>query len=296
VMVAVWAWRASKHIDSKLRMRAKFVAAALRAPDVGKQFATAPRGSALARLLEEWPQSVGILLWPYQCISWNSKIRFERLSGHLAVLEKLPALQLGPEEKVVLADLSAFSPGCSLILDRAPWLAREGHLTLSLFKNDFRAFTVSFSLFGYPDTELFIGGLQGRHSEEALALYRELTKDFAGMRPRDFVLEALRLFALKIGVRHIYAVADDRKISRHKYFGDKGAPGLFYDDAWRDRSGERVAETHFELPIAGSRRPSDDVPPKKRSMYRRRYEMLDQIEAMLPSDPSRAERKQFDAL
>ena len=155
----------------------------------------------------------------------------------------------------MLADLSSFSPGACVILDRAPWLSREGLITLSLFKNDFRAFTVSFSLFGFPDTELFIGGLQGRQSEEILAMYRDLTKDFEGMRPRDFMLEMLRLFALKIGVRHIYAVVDGHKISRHKYFGDKGAPGLFYDEVWQERGGTRVADTHFELPLAGSRRP-----------------------------------------
>jgi uncharacterized protein VirK/YbjX len=207
----------------------------------------------------------------------------------------IPGLQLNPEEKLVLADLSHFSQGVSLIIDRPPWLAREGLLTLSIFKDDFRAFTVSFSLSGYPDTELFIGGLQGRQSEDALALYRDLTKDFAGVRPRDFILEMLRLFAPRMGVRHIHAVADDHKISRHEYFGSKPVPGLFYDDVWRERSGERAAETYFRLPLEGSRRPLEEVAAKKRSMYRRRYEMLDQIEAMFPEDLAQAERRTFEA-
>lgn len=126
-------------------------------------------------------------------------------------------------------------------------------------------------------------------------MYRELTKDFEGIRPRDLILELLRLFALKIGVRRIYAVADAHKISRHKYFGEKGAPGLFYDDVWQERGGVRVADTHFELPLAGSRRPLEEIAAKKRSMYRRRYEMLDRIEAMIPADLSKAERRRFDA-
>jgi uncharacterized protein VirK/YbjX len=290
-----WAWTSSRHVDDKVVMRAKFVAAAMRAREVSRQFAAATPDSPLGKLLAEWPETIGVLIWPYQCISWDSKERFQRLGGHLYAVHQIEGLQLAPEDKLVLADLSAFSPGVSLIIDRARWLAREGHLTLSLFKDDFRAFTVSFSLSRYPKTELFIGGLQGRNTEEALALYRDLTKDFAGMRPRDFILEMLRLFALKIGVRHIHAVADDHKISRHKYFGDKGTPGLFYDDAWRDRSGERIADTHFELPLQGSRRPLEEVSSKKRSMYRRRYEMLDQIEARMPNDMSEAERRHFDA-
>lgn len=290
-----WAWHASKHVDASLRMRLKFVAAALRETGVSKRLSKADGNSPLGKLLYERPQTAGILLWPYQCASWNADTRLDRLVGHLEAIHAIPGLELAQNEKLVLVDLTSFSPGVALIIDRPPWLAREGLLTLSIFKDDYRAFTVSFSLFGYPSAELFIGGLQGRQSEDALALYRDLTKAFEGIRPRDFILEMLRLFALHIGVREIHAVADDKKISRHKYFGTKPLPGLFFDDVWRDRSGERVAETHFRLPLQGSRRPLEEVATKKRSMYRRRYEMLDQIEAMFPKDLAQAERRFFDA-
>src|SRR5207302_2693019 len=173
----------------------KFVAAALREPADSKKLATADRGTALGNLLAEQPQTVGTLIWPYQCAAWRAQTRFARIEGHLQAVQQIRELNLAPEEKLVLADLSSFSPGACVILDRAPWLSREGLITLSLFKNDFRAFTVSFSLFGFPDTELFIGGLQGRQSEEILAMYSDLTKDFEGTRPRAFMLEVLRMLA-----------------------------------------------------------------------------------------------------
>ena len=294
-MTISWAWNASKDLMPQLRMRVRFIGAALREREISQQLATADPGSAMGQLLVEQPQTAAMLISPYQCAAWGAKTRFSRLSSHLEVVGRIPGLDLALDEKLVLADLSGFSPGARLILDRAPWLSREGHLTLSLFKDEFRAFTVSFSLYGFPETELFIGGLQGRQSDEILSMYRDLTKDFEGIRPRDFILEMLRLFAAKIGVQHIYAVADDHKISRHKYFGEKGAPGLYYDDVWRERSGERVANTHFELPIKGSRRPLEEIASKKRSMYRRRYEMLDRIEAALPDDLTKAELRRFDA-
>jgi uncharacterized protein VirK/YbjX len=278
-----------------VKMRARFMASALREPQIAGQLESADPSSPIGGLLAEWPQTVAILIAPYQCAAWDAQTRFARLQSHLETVRQIPGINLAADEKLVLANLSFFSPGASLILDRASWLAREGHLTLSLFKDEFRAFTVSFSLYGFPETELFIGGLQGRQSEDILSMYRDLTKDFEGIRPRDFMLEMLRLFAVHIGVRHIYAVADDHKISRHKYFGERGAPGLFYDDVWRERSAERVAETHFELPLGGSRRPLEEIAAKKRSMYRRRYEMLDKIEAALSADLTKAERMRFDA-
>jgi uncharacterized protein VirK/YbjX len=294
-MTLPWAWSASRHVDPVLKVRLMFVAAALRESRVSNEFATADPKSQLGRLLSEWPQTVGLLLWPYQCASWDAAERLTRVKAHLACVDAIPGLQLPPGEKLILLDLSSYSPGISLVLDRAEWLTREGHLTLSLFKGDFRAFTLSFSLSGYPNPELFIGGLQGRQTDDALDIYRELTKDFEGVRPRDLILEMLRIFSVKTGVRHIYAVADDHKIFRHKYFGKKALPGLTYDDVWRDRSGVRVAETHFELPLHGSRRPIEEIAAKKRSMYRRRYEMLDQIEAAFPTDFTKVERRSFEA-
>jgi uncharacterized protein len=290
-----WAWNASKQADLGLKMRLKFMAAVLQTPSLAREIASAEADSPIAELIGECPETVGTIVWPYQCADWDAETRFSRISQHLNVIREIPGLRLALNEKLLLMDLSDISPDVSLIIDRAPWMAREGHLTLSVFKGDFRVFSAAFSLWRDPELELFVGGLQGRRADEVLALYRDLTKDFEGMRPRDFLLEALRLFALRIGVRHIYAVADDHKISRHEYFAGKETGGLNYDQAWLDRRGSRIAATHFELPLAGSRRLLEEVSAKKRSMYRRRYEMLDAIDAAMPTDLTTAERRYFDA-
>lgn len=294
-MTLLWAIRASRHVGPGLKMRAKFVAVALRHRDLSNKLAGVEEGSSLGRLLAEWPQTVSILIAPYQCSAWEANTRLSRLQAHLDAVRRIPGLDLGLNEKLVLADLSEFSRGASLIIDRSHWLAREGHLTLSLFKNEFRAFTIAFSLSNYPKTEMFIGGLQGRNDPDALGLYRELTKAFHGARPRDFILEAARLFALKIGVKRLYAVADHQKISRHRYFGKRGAPGLFYDDVWQERGGIRAENNYYELPLSGSRREIEDISQKKRSMYRRRYEMFDKISAAMEKDLADAERRTFEA-
>lgn len=288
-----WALNASAHIGGNSRLRWKFIYTALRNRSVAQQMERLDPMSPLGGLFREWPETAGFLMWPYQCCAWDAKTRFERIQGHLDVLSTTPGLALSPDEKLILADLGDVSTGAKLVIDRPKWLSREGHLTLSLFKDNFRAFTVSFSLWDTDDLQIVIGGIQGRNDENILDLYRDLTKDFHGMRPRDFILEALRMFATKIGAKHIYAVAEDQKISRHAYFRRRGSYGLVYDDIWLERGGSRVADTHFELPIAPARRPLDDIQAKKRSMYRRRYEMLDNVIASLPDDLRSARRIQF---
>ena len=291
-----WAWRSSALVDTDLKMRAKFVRAALREPALSRSLEQLDPATPLARLLAEHPQTIGNLVWPYQCAAWDAPTRFARIAAHLDAVENIPSLKVVGDEKIVFADLTAISDDARVILDYSPWLAREGHLTLSLFKGHFRAFTIAFSLYRYPETELFIGGIQGRKNDyDMLALYREITKGFHGVRPRDFMLEMVRLFAIKYGVKHIHAVADDSRISRHPYFARKDSPGLTYDDVWTERGGTRVAPTHFELPLSGTRRGLDEVATKKRTMYRRRYEMFDVIEKSLPADLTTAERRHFDA-
>jgi uncharacterized protein VirK/YbjX len=291
-----WAWRSSALIDTDWKMRAKFVCAALQEPALSRSLEQLDPDTPLARFLAEHPQTIGNLVWPYQCAAWDAPTRFARITAHLDALEHTPSLKIVGDEKIVFADLTAISDDACVILDYSPWLAREGHLTLSLFKGHLRAFTVAFSLYHDSETEIFIGGIQGRkNDQDMLALYREMTKDFHGVRPRDFMLEMVRLFAIKHGVQHIYAVADDQRISRHPYFAKKDSPGLTYDDVWTERGGTRVAPTHFELPLLGTRRDLDEVATKKRKMYRQRYEMFDAIEERLPNDLKTAERRHFDA-
>jgi uncharacterized protein VirK/YbjX len=287
----------SAHVDSNWKFRLKFVQAVMQEPALARRLQNQGPTSPLGRLIDECPKTLGNLIWPYQCAAWDAKARFDRIDEHLNAVENLAVVKLFGDEKIVFADLRTLSKDLLVVIDHSPWLAREGHLTLSLFKGNFRAFTIAFSLHNYPQTELFIGGIQGRkNNDDILELYRELTRELHGVRPRDFMLEMLRLFAARLGVKHIHAVADDCKISRHPYFGNKETPGLRYDDVWEDRGGSRIAETHFELPLAGERRNLDDVMGKKRAMYRRRYQMFDEISAGLPDDLSHLKRVTFEAL
>src|SRR5262252_9474273 len=67
-----WAWRASENVDRNWRLRSKFVLSALKHRSLAESLRHAPAESPIGNLIGEWPDSVGYLLWPYQCAAWDA--------------------------------------------------------------------------------------------------------------------------------------------------------------------------------------------------------------------------------
>ncbi|MBV6821837.1 DUF535 family protein [Pseudomonas sp. PD9R] len=228
---------------------------------------------------------LGVVHWPYISKSWSPQDKLSVLASHYEVVAKnCPQLLLyGREDSLRLSDLSEFSASCSLVLDRPIWFMREGELVLNLFQEDLRIASIAFTLC-YTEGELciFIGAVQGIHkgieSDKSLSIYRDLTKDFEGLRPRSFLIEVIKYIAVKMGVGKIFAVGDGYRHHRHPYFGAHKALELAsdYDSIWLEHGAiPSKREDFFEIPMTPSRKPLDSIASKKRAMYRRRYELLD---------------------
>jgi uncharacterized protein VirK/YbjX len=252
---------------------------------------------------------VGVVHWPYISSSWRSQDRLSVLASHYEVVTKScpQLLLLGRNDSLMLSDLSACSVGCSLVLDRPVWFMREGELVLNLFQGDLRIASIAFTLCR-TESELciFIGAVQGIHkgveSDRSLDIYRELTKDFEGLRPRSFLIEAIKCVARNVGVEKIYAIGDGYRHHRHPYFGAQKAQDLAanYDAIWLEHGATlSEREDFFEIPMALSKKALDDIPSKKRAMYRRRYEFLDdvftRIDRVLRGSDASGRSKRHDA-
>lgn len=234
---------------------------------------------------------VGVVQWPYISKCWEASQRFDAVASHYEVVAgQLPGLLLfGRDEYLVICELSDYSPGCTLVLDRPIWFKREGELVLNLFQGNLRVASLAFTLQrADAGLAMFIGAVQGIHkgidSETSLNIYRDLTKDFEGLRPRSLLIEALKGLARNVRVERIYAVADDCRHHRHPYFGADKAHELAanYDTIWQENgatASER--EDFFSLPLASAQRAAEEVAPKKRAMYRRRQALLEALFARI---------------
>lgn len=243
---------------------------------------------------------IGVVHWPYISRSWEAPERLETVASHYEVVaRRVPALLLlGRDERRVLCDLGDLCAGSSLVLDRAVWFKREGELVLNLFQGELRVASLAFTLRQLDaGLCLFVGAVQGIHkgidSETSLNIYRELTKDFEGLRPRSLLIEALKCLARYLGVVQIFAVADEYRHHRHPYFGREKALdlGANYDVIWQENGAIASARADFySLPVAASTRAAEDVAAKKRAMYRRRQALLDvlfaRLQAALPGAAS----------
>jgi uncharacterized protein VirK/YbjX len=246
---------------------------------------TAPKASALHRLIQARPEIWGSVMIPYLSRSWSVKTRFERIVDHCQTIERLGSdFDMGAEDEVQILDLSAVGPGYRVVLDQTRWMLRDGQLVLNLMQGSERLFSIAFCLStATGQTLAYIGALQGRQEEGVLDTYREFTKLAHGMRPRDFTIDVFRMLCQAIGVTQILAVSDKTRtagvarISSKEHFEKVK---LCYDEAWRERGGAPRGDDFFDLPVIPARRAEAEM-GKKRAMYRKRYEMLDLIQAAL---------------
>ncbi len=282
-----WRWSQSRVVARGLSPRALkhrlgFVREAARVRSALAPLRAPAPGSALQRALAERPELLGAVVWPYVCAGWDAEARLRHLAAHFQAVGRAAVLQVPAGGAVELLDLSDVSPGLRVVLDQPKWFMREGPLVLNLFEGELRLYSLAFSLAGTPPVA-YVGALQGVATEGVLERYRELTKALHGLRPRDVLIELFRMLSRALGVTRILAVADAARVHRSAYFGGAKAAQLQvdYDAIWADRGGVPHDPQFFTLPLHAPAKSLDEVPSKKRAMYRRRHELLAALEQRL---------------
>ena len=153
-------------------------------------------------------------------------------------------------------------------------------MALNLFLDERRLYSLVFSM-GVRDGEevCYVGAIQGASGDDVQEIYKAVTKQLHGMRPRDLLIETLRVCCEAMGVHRLLFVADQHRHHRDvQYFGAEKARALTdYDAIWIDRGAELRRDGFFSLPAHRDPRDLASVPSNKRSMYRKRVELTDAL-------------------
>ncbi len=221
----------------------------------------------------------------------TSKERLEATKEHFSLLEKyLPVdkiLALYKEEDY--PDPELISKGIVLyeneekeIVIRLAYCKgqrKEGLMTILVEYQGEKLYNVNCRLGrGFDGEEaLIIGTIQGK--VDGLADSKKVTKSFFGYRPKNLALYTARLIAEALGVEALYAVSDEGFYANSHLIRFNRSKTVYFDDFWRENEGVLCPEDKrfFRLPIEEARKTYETAKTHKRNLYRKRYELLDEV-------------------
>ena len=158
---------------------------------------------------------------------------------------------------------------------------KEGLLSLELNLGEEHVYQLIFWL--AKDKEghdsLYIGALQGPNMEEARELIKRMTKAFHGYRTKNLILYMLQAVARSMGIEKIYGVTNEGYYAMNHVRANRKLKTNF-SDFWLEAGGNRTDDVRFDsLPLTETRKTMEEVPTRKRAVYRKRFALLDEIDA-----------------
>ena len=162
-----------------------------------------------------------------------------------------------------------------------PGQRKEGILSVMLRLAEKPLYQMIFWLAPNPAGEisLWIGAMQGPNMENAREIVKQATKLCHAYRTKNLILYATQAVARALGVSHIYAVTNEGYYTNNHVRMDKKLKTDF-SDFWREAGGCETDDSRFdELPLIEPRKTMEEVPTRKRAVYRRRFAMLDELDA-----------------
>src|SRR3982074_2075347 len=107
--------------------RLRFCLRAIPVFDLVQQMVNTRRPSALGRLMESRPETIGAIMWPYQCLGWDAHTRLSRIVAHYSVIDKIGGpIDFEIDDELLLLNLHEMRDSLRVIIDQPKWFMREG--------------------------------------------------------------------------------------------------------------------------------------------------------------------------
>jgi uncharacterized protein VirK/YbjX len=162
-------------------------------------------------------------------------------------------------------------------------LGKEGEMTLLLELDEKDLYSIAFSFFEEKNTkELIIAGIQSR-SDVDTEIIKQLTKKMHGVRPRNYLFFVIRQICEILSIQSIKAIRTDFHVANCSHVNKTGKFMADYDLYWEEENGIKE-EIFYTLSTIESRKSMEEIASKKRSMYNKRFNMLDEHKIILQSN------------
>lgn len=232
----------------------------------------------------------------YITTRYTARQRLEHLLGHYALQRQYLGDSLSASVLdgigLPLMRLTVGDQAVDFVLGYRGLHDREGELMLMLLDglSGKRLYSAAFSLMSDPGgtASLCLGTLQGNRDQADWI--KAFARQYHGLRPQAFMLEALLMLARIWGVaglvtvdnaHHVYR-ARKRTAAKRRFDLDALVAGF---------GGKASADGWFRLGLDDGRRSIEEIASRKRSQYRKRYAWLASMETQLgerlaPTEPA----------
>ena len=190
-------------------------------------------------------------------------------------------LKLYGGEKIILWKMPLDEPlkELRLVLSMESGQKKEGlaSIVLELFDGT----PVYQIMFWISENALYIGALQGPNVENSKDLIKILTKKCHAYRTKNLILYAAQAVARSLDLKKIFAVTNYGYYANNHIRRDRKLKTSF-SDFWQECGGNACEDKRFfELPLTEYRKTYEEIPTQKRAVYRRRFALLDEIDAAI---------------
>ncbi|WP_037350104.1 VirK/YbjX family protein [Selenomonas sp. oral taxon 137] len=172
-----------------------------------------------------------------------------------------------------------------------PGQRKEGILSVTLRIGMEPLYQIIFWIAPSPDDRkysMWIGAMQGPNMADAKEVVKQATKVCHSYRTKNLVLYVAQAAARALELKHIYAVTNEGYYANNHVRVDRKLKTDF-STFWEEAGGHKTIDPRFyELPLVESRKTIEEVPTRKRAVYRRRFQMLDEIDAQAAEQMSTA--------
>ena len=206
---------------------------------------------------------------------FNNQTKLKYLDNHFKIISKLKSdalTEIYSDNGMLLVDMSAYNIPINIKLKNDPYTKKEGDITIYLETQN--PINKIFKITGLLSEEtLYIGCVQGQTTKEQI---QQLTKEFFGMRPHNFLLYCIMEFAKNLGCKNLYAIKNDFHVSKATA-KTRERISFDYNEFFKELNLISETKSWSVIDINYPLKDISEIKSKKRSMYRKRYALLENI-------------------
>lgn len=226
---------------------------------------------------------------PYLAVNMTRSQHVEALCDHYEFTRtRMPlAMQTAHLSKTTLK-LATFTGKdeltFSISMNACQGLDKEGEVTLRfLDETDRPLANITFIFINHDAVPtLFIGAIQGPNKGVDRQQIQQATKACYGLFPKRILMEAALLLADKMNMQQVFAVSNNTHIyESSRYSKRKQFIFADYDAFWETLGAHQHANGYYHFPAQIPHKSLEEIASKKRAEYRRRYQLLDEMEMQI---------------